>query len=361
MSRLYKRLYEAGNHRLRNIAGGALAAHCRPTSVVILLTERCNARCLHCDIWKTRGKENSPSADGWKKVLTDLRRWLGPVQVTLSGGEALLKPFATDLVAYGSSIGLFIELLTHGYWLDQTRVEQLSLANPWRVTISLDGLGATHDRVRGRQGFFERTVATIGTLQRVSGSLRRPFTIRLKTVIMSHNLCELDQVARFADERGLEVFYQPIEQNYNTQEDPHWFELSENWPGDPMEAVAAVQALISLKRGGLPIRNSYAQLETMKAYFQNPVDLRIAVQAHSAHERRQQCTALTTLQIQANGDVTVCVGLPSVGNITTAPIRQIWETRPRVWEGGCCLSERCPDTERDERPNHDPSTNAGAR
>src|SRR6266540_3719800 len=302
MSKLYKRFYEASNYRLRAIAGGVFAAHCRPTSIVILLTERCNARCLHCDIWKNRGKEDSPSADGWKRVLTDLRRWLGPVQVTFSGGEALLKPFATDLVAYGSSIGLFIELLTHGYWPDQTRVEQLALANPWRVTISLDGLGATHDKVRGRGKFFDRTVTTIDTLQRVGGSQRRPFTIRLKTVVMSHNLQEVDQVARFADERGLEVFYQPIEQNYNTQEDPRWFENSDNWPGDPVEAVAAVQALISLKRNGLPIRNSYAQLEAMRAYFQNADALRVSVQAHSAHERRQHCTALTMLQIQANGD-----------------------------------------------------------
>src|SRR5512143_3089685 len=95
---IYKMLYEAANYRLRTLAGGRWAGSCRPTSIVILLTERCNARCVHCDIWKNRGQEEAPTVDQWKTVLSDLRRWLGPVQTTLSGGEALLKPFATELV-----------------------------------------------------------------------------------------------------------------------------------------------------------------------------------------------------------------------------------------------------------------------
>jgi len=343
-SRLYKLTWEAVNYRLRGFAGGALAGYCRPTSIVILLTERCNARCLHCDIWKNRGKEDSPSLDEWKKVLTDIRQWLGPVQVTFSGGEALLKPFATDLVAHGSAIGLFIELLTHGYWLEHARIERLAEANPWRVTVSLDGLGSTHDRVRGRDGFFARTISSIETLRRASQHRRTPLPIRLKTVVMSHNLSELGEVARFARDRGLEVFYQPIEQNYNTPEDPRWFEHSDNWPKDTAAAVAAVSELMELKRRGLPIVNSRAQLEAMAAYFRDPDSLRVAVQSHSAHERRQHCMALTMLQLQANGDVVVCTSLAPVGNVKGDSIRRIWEARPRVWEEGCCLGRRSQPT-----------------
>src|SRR6476646_8723216 len=98
----YKRVYDGVNYRLRTIGGGRWAAHCRPTSISLLLTELCNARCVHCDIWKNRGKEDSPTLDQWKTVVSDLRAWLGPVQVTLTGGEALLRPFTTDLVAYAS-------------------------------------------------------------------------------------------------------------------------------------------------------------------------------------------------------------------------------------------------------------------
>ncbi len=347
LSVAYKRVYEGVNYRLRGFAGGRWASLCRPTSIILLLTELCNARCVHCDIWKNRGKEDSPTVDQWKTLLSDLRRWLGPVQVTFSGGEALLRAFTTELVAEGSSIGLLIELLTHGYWDDQTRIEKLALAKPWRVTVSVDGIGDTHTKIRGRERFFEKTNATLRTLQRMRKEQRLDYAIRLKAVIMSHNLDDVPEVAQFAQQGGMDVFYQPIEQNYNTPEDPRWFEQSENWPRDTAKVISVIEQLVQLKRQGLPIANSYAQLEAMIPYFRNPDALRISMQSHSAHERRRLCSALTTLQIQANGDVTVCTGLKPVGNIKTAPIREIWENRPRVWEGGCCLSWRCSPAEKE--------------
>jgi len=346
---VYRRVYEATNYRLRSIAGGRWAGYCRPTWVAILLTERCNARCVHCDIWKNRGREESPSLEKWQVVLRDVRRWLGPIQMTLTGGEALLKPFTIDLTTYGTSIGLFMEILTHGYWPDQSKIEKLALARPWRITVSLDGLGETHSRVRGREDFFEQTSTTLRTLQRLRPEKGLDYVILLKTVLMEHNLHEACDVARFAQEGGMEVFYQAIEQNYNTPEDPGWFETSENWPRDPSKVIAVVERLVQLKRAGLPISNSFAQLQAMIPYFGNPDALRVSTQAHSAHECRQLCAALTNLQIQSNGDVTNCTGRPPIGNIKRDSIRRIWESRPRAWEDGCCLQRRCSPAEQTVR------------
>lgn len=343
---IYKRMYEAWNYRLRNVAGGRWATSCKPTSIVFLLTERCNARCLHCDIWKNTGKEDAPSVDLYKAVLKELREWLGPVQVTFSGGEALIKPYTVDLVSYGSSLGLFQEILTHGYWEDQTKIERLALARPWRVTISFDGIGETHTRVRGRDKFWERTFRTIETLKRMRKEHSLPYTILLKNVIMSHNLHDTLEVAKFAhSNEGMQVFYQPIEQNYNTPDDTKWYLHSENWPKDTAKAVATVKGLIGLKREGYPILNSFAQLEAMVPYFENPEASRVGIMSHSAHEKRRSCSALTQLQFQSNGDVTVCTGAPRVGNIKTQSIREIWKNRPHLWESGCCLERRCTTEE----------------
>jgi MoaA/NifB/PqqE/SkfB family radical SAM enzyme len=343
---IYRRLYEAASYRLRTLAGGRLAGWCRPASIVILTTELCNARCVHCDMWKNSGKEDSPAAEQWKRVLSDLRAWLGPVQVCFSGGEALLRPFTTELVEYASQIGLFVEVLTHGYWKDQTVIERLALAKPWRVTVSLDGLGETHSKIRGREGFFEVASRSIETLRRVRKEHRLDYAIRLKTVLMEHNLQEAAAIARFATRGGMEVFYQAVEQNYNTAEDPRWFESSPNWPKDPERAAAAVVELIQLKQSGLHVANSRAQLEVMLPYFRTPDALRVAIQSHSAHERRQPCAALTMLQFQANGDVRVCASKDPVGNIKTTRIRKLWEERPRYWEAGCCLERRRTEAEK---------------
>jgi MoaA/NifB/PqqE/SkfB family radical SAM enzyme len=334
-----RRLYEATNYRLRTFAAGRFAHLCRPAPIAILLTERCNARCIHCDIWKNRGREDNLSAAQWQQVLKELRDWLGPVHVVLTGGEALLKDFTIDLVRYASSIGLFVELLTHGYWTDQEKIENVALARPSRVTLSFDGIGDIHDLVRGRVGFFAKTEQSIRTLQRVREQNNLDLVIRLKTVIMRQNLHAVIDVARFAQRENLDVFYQPIEQNYNTEDDSDWYKHSDNWPTDTRKALDVVKQLIELKSEGLPIANSNEQLAAMLEYFSDPTSKKLGKRSHASHERQLLCSALTMLQLQANGDVTICSAREPVGNVRNESLRRIWEQRPRWWEGDCCLKE----------------------
>jgi MoaA/NifB/PqqE/SkfB family radical SAM enzyme len=346
LTEVRRRLHEGINYRLRTVWGGRFASRVRPVNPTILLTELCNAKCVHCDIWKNRGREDSPTLDQWKNVAADLRSWLGPVVLGLTGGEALLKPFTTELVAYAASIGLLVEILTHGYWEDQSKIESLVLAKPWRVTISVDGIGDLHNKIRGRQKFWERTSRSIETVKRVRKEHNLKTLLRLKNVIMSHNLDGVIDVARFANQPGVDVFFQPIEQNYNTPEDSRWWEHTDNWPRDTAKAVHVIEQLVQLKRQAYHIGNSYEQLEVMIPYFRNPEALRLSVQSHEAHERRILCSALNMLQIQANGDVTTCTAQRPVGNIKTTPVWEIWENRPHWWESGCCLEQRLSHAER---------------
>jgi MoaA/NifB/PqqE/SkfB family radical SAM enzyme len=271
------------------------------------------------------------------------------VHVFFSGGEALLRPHTPEVLTHAASIGLFAEILTHGYWEDQSRIEKAALANPGRITVSLDGIGDAHTAIRGRENFFEKTTRTLETLKRLRAEQSLSYAIRLKTVVMRQNLHDVANVAHFAARNGMEVFYQAVEQNYNTPEDTRWFEHSENWPNDASQAVSAVRGLIALKKQGLPIRNSLQQLETMIPYFLNPDAMRVAVQQHTAHLKFNVCAALTNIQVMPNGDVLACYGMPPVGNIKTTPIRQIWRDRPRWWKGGCCLERRLTPAEAETR------------
>jgi MoaA/NifB/PqqE/SkfB family radical SAM enzyme len=338
MKLTWQRVSEAVNSRLGYIARGRLGSLCRPSGALFLLTERCNARCVHCDIWKNKGGEASPGLEGWSKVLRDLRSWMGPKPLAFTGGEALLRPYTLELVHQAISLGFPLEVLTHGYWRDQTKIQKLAEANPWRITMSLDGIGETHSKIRGREAFFERSNQTVETLLRVREENKLNFILRLKTVVMEHNLHDVGAIAEYATRPGVEVFYQPIEQNYNTPEDPAWFESSQNWPRDPERAVAAVEELMRLKKAGLHIANSERQLAVMAPYFREPAALRVATQSHVAQRRRPLCAALTLLQFQSNGDVTVCCNRAPVGNVKEQSIRQIWAQRPHYWESGCCLT-----------------------
>jgi MoaA/NifB/PqqE/SkfB family radical SAM enzyme len=344
-----RRTYMAANYRLRTIAGGRWADHCRPTDIGFLMTNLCNAKCVHCDIWKNKGKDDTPTVEQYKETLSEMREWLGPVHVFFSGGEALLRPYVPELLAHAAGIGLFAEVLTHGYWDDQSKIEKVAQANPARVTVSLDGIGEAHTKIRGKEKFFEKTTRTLDTLKRIRAEHRLGYAVRLKTVIMEHNLHDVANVARYASENGFEVFYQAVEQNYNTPEDPRWFETSENWPRNTERAVDAVRELIELKKQGLPVRNSFQQLDTMIPYFRNPDAMRVSVQQHTAHLKHAICSALTSIQVMPNGDVLTCFGMPSVGNIRTQSIREIWANRPQWWKGGCCHEKRFSAAEAENR------------
>ncbi len=217
------------------------------------------------------------------------------------------------------------------------------------MTLSFDGLGETHDRVRGREGFFDRTRSTIDTLIRLRKTHRLGYAIRLKTVVMSHNLGSLEDVARFATQDGVDVLFQPIEQNYNTADNPQWYKHSSNWPDDPEAAVAAVDRLLQMKRDGFSIANTLGSLEAMKAYFRDPAALLVSTQFHSAHEHKASCAALGLFQVQSNGDVRTCSSMPPVGNIKTQTPREIWKNRPQWWISGCCMERRMSDQEKEQR------------
>ena len=145
-SNAYRQAHEGLNYRLRSLSGGRWAGYCRPANIGVMMTNLCNARCVHCDIWKNKGREETPTVEQWQTVLSDLRSWLGPVHIFLSGGEALLRPATLELLAHGSSVGLLMEVLTHGYWDDQSRIEKVALKiEEHHVVADVAALGhATH-------------------------------------------------------------------------------------------------------------------------------------------------------------------------------------------------------------------------
>ena len=220
--------------------------------------------------------------------------------------------------------GLLVEHLTHGFWLDQTRIEKMAMGRPWRVTISCDGIGATHDKIRGKEHFFETVETTIQTLLRLRREHKLGYIIRLKTVIMEHNLHDVaDDCALRPDPRPGGVL------------SAHRAELQHARGPD---LVRAQRQLAQGSRAGRGRRAGADRAQApgladrqLRAPARGDDPLlprsRAAADPHpepQAHEK-PLCSALTTIQIQSNGDVKSCWCMDPIGNIKETPIRQIWE------------------------------------
>lgn len=326
-------------HRLRHYAA-RLGQECalrtglrtgRPTDVILVLTYRCNARCLHCHSYNVP-RMRELTGDQWFTVLGELREWLGPVFLSITGGEALLRRDAVDVAARAASLGFRVELLTNGWVVDEVRAARLISSGVRRIKISLDGTREeTHDRIRGIAGFYRRSLRALELLAGMNREAGAGIQIYAKTAIMRPNVHEVASVARLAAELGLHgVEFQAIEPVYHSaqQDDPGWYRDNPLWIADASVAHKAVAEIRALKAAGYPVINSEANLRMMEAYFDSPQAEAHRVHSHDYGKSRPDCRAWAAgLQIQPDGGMKMCHWMPSFANAADGGLARAWRTR----------------------------------
>ncbi len=157
------------------------------------ITQRCNLACKHC------GSDCAASAehpdlplDVALSVAREIRAELDPSRITavITGGEPLCHPQVFELGAGLARMGFPWGMVTNGWlWTD----EALARSHRARMTstcVSLDGLEASHDSLRGRTGSYERAIGAIDLLLGPGG----PPVMDVVTCVHPGNLDELEAV-----------------------------------------------------------------------------------------------------------------------------------------------------------------------
>lgn len=170
----------------------------RKPIVVWNITRRCNLKCIHC--YSDSDAREYPGELTWDQctgVLDDLAQF-GVPGVLLSGGEPLIHPRFFDLAACARGKGLRLTLSTNGTLIDRDAAQRLKDTGFAYVGISLDGIGATHDHFRGRQGAFEKTVAAFRHCKAVGQK------VGLRLTLSTHNIADLDRILDFIEAEDID-------------------------------------------------------------------------------------------------------------------------------------------------------------
>jgi len=196
--------------------GSALPREDPVTRLPILILyphSRCNCRCLMCDIWRARGREEISAAE--------VERWLaewrsfGVQRVVLSGGEALLHSHLWDLCALLDDAGIGITILTTGLLLARDAASLVRYCDD--VVVSLDGPREVHDLIRNVPRAFDRLAEGVAAVRSagpgiaVSGRCtvqRANFHVLRATVAAAHEL-GLDRLSFLAADVTSEAFNRP--------------------------------------------------------------------------------------------------------------------------------------------------------
>jgi radical SAM protein with 4Fe4S-binding SPASM domain len=134
-------------------------------SAVLEMTLACSQRCRACGSRAGFPREGELEANEWLSLIDELDS-LGCRRLTLSGGEPLLSPHWEVVARRGREHGMAVDVITSGAGVDAELAQRLMDADLNGVTLSVDGVGAVHDELRGVAGGYAASIQTIGRLDR---------------------------------------------------------------------------------------------------------------------------------------------------------------------------------------------------
>jgi len=173
-----------------------------PGPVVIWnLVRRCNLNCKHCYALSTDtdfpGELNTGEVF---TVMDDLKEFRVPVLI-LSGGEPLLRPDIYEISHHAKNMGFYTALSTNGTLIDETNIDQIAAVGYDYVGISLDGIGATHDAFRRKEGAFA------ASLKGARLCKERDIKVGLRFTMTMDNAYELPDLLQLMEDEDIDKFY----------------------------------------------------------------------------------------------------------------------------------------------------------
>lgn len=169
--------------------------------VIWNLIRRCNLTCRHCyALSADHDYEGELSTAEVFAVMDDLKAFGVPVLI-LSGGEPLLRPDLFAVAARAKAMRFYVGLSTNGTLIDEPMADRVADARFDYVGISLDGIGATHDRFRRLHGAFDRSLAAVRHLQ------ARGVKVGLRFTMTALNAHDLPALLRLMRDEGVSKFY----------------------------------------------------------------------------------------------------------------------------------------------------------
>ena len=173
-----------------------------PGPVVIWnLIRRCNLTCKHCySISTDIDFPGELSTAEVYAVMDDLKGFRVPVLI-LSGGEPLLRPDIFDISRRAKAMGFYVGLSSNGTLITEANIDAIAQANYDYVGISLDGIGATHDRFRRKEGAFEASLNALRLCR------ERGTKVGLRFTMTRDNAHELSALLELMEREDIDKFY----------------------------------------------------------------------------------------------------------------------------------------------------------
>ncbi|MEM3245924.1 MAG: radical SAM protein [Candidatus Micrarchaeaceae archaeon] len=173
-----------------------------------VVTYRCNSRCIMCNIWKKNPQPDELSLAEIDTLFSN--RLLSKLTwIQLSGGEIFLRNDIGDIIKLIANKlpKIKIYIATNGYMFQKIDRVLSTLDSNIRerltIGVSIDGIGKTHDKIRGINGAFVLVQKTLEILTKYPEVHRN-----ISMTLLSTNYAELEKVRDLAQKTGSSFGFQ---------------------------------------------------------------------------------------------------------------------------------------------------------
>lgn len=261
------------------------------------LTYRCNEKCVMCYLDVFAPGAHVPGELTTRECLeiVDQLAELGVLNLTLSGGEILVRRDLFEIAEYARSKRFLLRLFTNGILIKPEIADRIANLHPYAVEISLYSTHPElHDQITRLKHSWELTTRAVRLLR------ERDIRVVLKTPLMRENVRELDALRALARELGAQFKYDPT---------------------------------ITPKDSGSlePLKHRLTQ-EDLVWLFRQQVEPEAWVNRRIAPNQGTCGIALNAVAIDPYGNVFPCLQTRrNAGNLRQKSLRSIWQESP-VWQ-----------------------------
>ncbi|QEM66876.1 radical SAM protein [Geobacter sp. FeAm09] len=267
----------------------------------IIVTYRCNAKCHMCNTWQYPTK---PAMEIGPDIIKKLPNTLDFINIT--GGEPFLRQDLAEIVAIALTKTKRLVISSNGYFTDR----MVALAKQFPnigIRISIEGLPATNDKLRGISEGFDRGLRSLLELKAL-GLKDIGFGITVSDI----NARDMIELYRLADAMDLEFATASTHNSY-------YFHKADNVFSDPemvaQEFERLSRELLKTKR----IKNWF------RAYFNYGMANYVR-----GGKRLLPCEVGTDMFfVDPCGKVMPCNGTDTempMGDLTTQTFEEIWQS-----------------------------------
>lgn len=185
-----------------------------PTVLHVNVNLRCNTTCAMCNIWELKSR-HALSLEQFESIFSD------PVYarieyVILAGGEPTLRNDLPEIVELmHKHMPRLKKLMIPSNIISRAsiqkqypRIARYCAEHRIRLTlgVSLDGIGETHDKIRGLKGAFEKVMENLQFMKQLQRET--PFNVSIDPTIFSMNVHEMEKLKDLAERMKMPITFQ---------------------------------------------------------------------------------------------------------------------------------------------------------